>query len=145
MWHRSNIKPKKCCKWHPLEPFIRRVLPSPAHSNIYTNISPFPFLYHLHPSYYSYIYTREMGFLSVIILLLCLLLATEANNFIVGGKNGWSTHPSEDYKQWSGRLRFLINDTLCKLSFLFFLFFFFTIFFIIYINCRNLAKSRFYI
>lgn len=38
--------------------------------------------------------------------------STEANNFIVGGKNGWSTHPSEDYKTWSGRLRFLINDTL---------------------------------
>ncbi|KAK1397012.1 early nodulin-like protein 2 [Heracleum sosnowskyi] len=56
---------------------------------------------------------REMAFSSVIIL--CLFLAassTEANNFIVGGKNGWTTTPSEDYKTWSGRLRFLINDTL---------------------------------
>lgn len=56
-----------------------------------------------------------MGFSSVIIIIFSIFLAsssTHANNFIVGGNNGWSTQPSEDYKQWSGRLRFLINDTL---------------------------------
>lgn len=54
-----------------------------------------------------------MGFLSVIIFSIFLATSsTEAYNFIVGGKNGWSSHPSEDYKQWSGRMRFSINDTL---------------------------------
>ncbi|KAL8147687.1 early nodulin-like protein 2 [Apium graveolens] len=54
-----------------------------------------------------------MGFLSVIILSIFLAASsTDANNFLVGGKNGWTTHPSEDYRTWSGRLRFLINDTL---------------------------------
>ncbi|KAL8111876.1 early nodulin-like protein 2 [Apium graveolens] len=54
-----------------------------------------------------------MGFLSVIILFIFLAASsTEATNFLVGGINGWSTHPSEDYQTWSGRLRFQINDTL---------------------------------
>ncbi|KAK9077482.1 hypothetical protein SSX86_005819 [Deinandra increscens subsp. villosa] len=37
---------------------------------------------------------------------------THAYTFQVGGKNGWTSHPSENYTTWSARLRFLINDTL---------------------------------
>ncbi|GKB01258.1 early nodulin-like protein 2, partial [Tanacetum coccineum] len=36
----------------------------------------------------------------------------QRRTFEVGGKNGWTTSPSENYNSWAGRLRFLINDTL---------------------------------
>ncbi|KAJ9551475.1 hypothetical protein OSB04_015520 [Centaurea solstitialis] len=35
-----------------------------------------------------------------------------SRTFEVGGKDGWTLNPSENYNNWSGRLRFLINDTL---------------------------------
>ncbi|KAI3702837.1 hypothetical protein L6452_28590 [Arctium lappa] len=35
-----------------------------------------------------------------------------ALTFEVGGQDGWTLNPSENYNNWSGRLRFLINDTL---------------------------------
>lgn len=75
-----------------------------------------------------------MGFLSVIIFSIFLATSsTEAYNFIVGGKNGWSSHPSEDYKQWSGRMRFSINDTLCK-------FLYFSFCFVLY-KFRNFIRA----
>lgn len=53
---------------------------------------------------------------------LCLSLAlfaffissSHALKFNVGGKHGWVTNPGENYNKWSGRNRFLVNDTLCK-------------------------------
>ncbi|KAK1439604.1 hypothetical protein QVD17_05424 [Tagetes erecta] len=48
-------------------------------------------------------------FLSLFFTLLCF---SQANNFNVGGKDGWTLHPSENYNQWSSRLRFIVNDTL---------------------------------
>nr|GEX16644.1 early nodulin-like protein 2 [Tanacetum cinerariifolium] len=44
--------------------------------------------------------------------LVTLISSTHARTFKVGGKNGWTTSPSENYNSWAGRLRFLINDTL---------------------------------
>ncbi|KAH9650618.1 polyphosphatidylinositol phosphatase [Citrus sinensis] len=51
---------------------------------------------------------------------LCLSLAlfaffissSHALKFNVGGKHGWVTNPGENYNKWSGRNRFLVNDTL---------------------------------
>ncbi|KAL8237892.1 hypothetical protein R6Q59_018973 [Mikania micrantha] len=41
-----------------------------------------------------------------------LLCFSDAYTFNVGGKDGWTLHPSENYNQWSSRLRFIVNDTL---------------------------------
>ncbi|KAI3828241.1 hypothetical protein L1987_02338 [Smallanthus sonchifolius] len=38
--------------------------------------------------------------------------SSHAYTFQVGGKDGWTLHPSESYNNWAARLRFLINDTL---------------------------------
>lgn len=46
---------------------------------------------------------------------------TEAYKFFPGGRDGWVLHPSEDYSQWAGRNRFLINDTICKSAYIFFI------------------------
>ncbi|XP_074369242.1 early nodulin-like protein 6 [Apium graveolens] len=57
-----------------------------------------------------------MGFLRAILLSILvaftLCSSSEGYNFFVGGKNGWSTPPSESYSHWANRLRFLVNDTL---------------------------------
>ncbi|KAK1405140.1 Early nodulin-like protein 2 [Heracleum sosnowskyi] len=57
-----------------------------------------------------------MGFLRVILFSILLSLtfcsSSEGYNFIIGGKNGWSLHPSENYSNWANRLRFQVNDTL---------------------------------
>lgn len=54
------------------------------------------------------------GILLSILLASTLCSLSEGYNFFVGGKNGWSTHPSENYNNWANRLRFLVNDTLSK-------------------------------
>nr|GEV87847.1 early nodulin-like protein 2 [Tanacetum cinerariifolium] len=41
-----------------------------------------------------------------------LFCYSNAYNFNVGGKNGWTIPPSESYNQWADRLRFNVNDTL---------------------------------
>ncbi|KVI10471.1 early nodulin-like protein 2 [Cynara cardunculus var. scolymus] len=41
-----------------------------------------------------------------------LLSSSRAYTFNVGGRDGWTLHPSENYNQWSGRLRFIVNDAL---------------------------------
>ncbi|KAK1418077.1 hypothetical protein QVD17_27216 [Tagetes erecta] len=38
--------------------------------------------------------------------------SSHSRTFEVGGKDGWTLHPSEAYSHWTSRLRFLINDTL---------------------------------
>ncbi|GKV53981.1 hypothetical protein SLEP1_g60491, partial [Rubroshorea leprosula] len=52
-------------------------------------------------------------FLSLFLVLCsCFLSFSHAFDFYVGGKQGWVLHPSEDYNQWAGRNRFLINDNI---------------------------------
>ncbi|KAI3675378.1 hypothetical protein L1987_84968 [Smallanthus sonchifolius] len=41
-----------------------------------------------------------------------LLCFSNAYTFNVGGKDGWTLHPSESYSQWSSRLRFIVKDNL---------------------------------
>ncbi|KAM7492576.1 hypothetical protein LguiA_035497 [Lonicera macranthoides] len=41
-----------------------------------------------------------------------LFCSSHAYRFNVGGKDGWVSNPSENFNQWSSRMRFLINDTL---------------------------------
>ncbi|KAI7751469.1 hypothetical protein M8C21_017687 [Ambrosia artemisiifolia] len=48
-------------------------------------------------------------FFGFFITLICF---SDANTFNVGGKDGWTLHPSESYSQWSSRLRFVVNDIL---------------------------------
>ncbi|XP_076905574.1 uncharacterized protein LOC143561344 [Bidens hawaiensis] len=46
------------------------------------------------------------------LIFITFISSSHANTFQVGGKDGWTLHPSESYNSWSNRLRFLINDTL---------------------------------
>ncbi|XP_076947996.1 early nodulin-like protein 2 [Bidens hawaiensis] len=46
------------------------------------------------------------------LLFSTLLYFSNAFNLTVGGNDGWTLHPTESYSQWSGRLRFNVNDTL---------------------------------
>ncbi|KAI3753744.1 hypothetical protein L2E82_25806 [Cichorium intybus] len=41
-----------------------------------------------------------------------LLAFSKAYTFNVGGRYGWTLHPSESYNEFSGRSRFIVNDTL---------------------------------
>lgn len=44
-----------------------------------------------------------------------IISSCEAYKFNVGGKNGlWVVKPSENYNHWAERMRFQVNDTLCK-------------------------------
>ncbi|GAB4846434.1 hypothetical protein Ancab_025439 [Ancistrocladus abbreviatus] len=53
------------------------------------------------------------GLLPLLSVIFSLSLSfSHAYRFYVGGKDGWVIHPSEDYSQWAGRNRFLINDIL---------------------------------
>ena len=52
--------------------------------------------------------------LCFLMFFVTLISCTHARTFEVGGKDGWTTNPSENYNSWAGRLRFLINDTLRK-------------------------------
>ncbi|XP_024960325.1 early nodulin-like protein 2 isoform X2 [Cynara cardunculus var. scolymus] len=45
-------------------------------------------------------------------IFITFISSSHARTFEVGGKDGWTLNPSENYNNWSGRLRFLINDTL---------------------------------
>ncbi|KAL8264392.1 hypothetical protein R6Q59_022522 [Mikania micrantha] len=52
---------------------------------------------------------------SIVLLMaffITFISSSHAYTFQVGGKLGWTLHPSEPYISWSSRLRFLINDTL---------------------------------
>ncbi|RVW46876.1 Early nodulin-like protein 2 [Vitis vinifera] len=57
-----------------------------------------------------------MEFLKRSLLLLAIFMAflcsSQGYVFYVGGKQGWSENPSEDYIQWAERNRFQVNDTL---------------------------------
>lgn len=57
-----------------------------------------------------------MEFLKRSLLLLAIFMAflcsSQGYVFYVGGKQGWSANPSEDYVQWAERNRFQVNDTL---------------------------------
>ncbi|KAJ0593389.1 putative Phytocyanin domain, cupredoxin [Helianthus annuus] len=48
----------------------------------------------------------------LLLIFITFMSSSHAHTFQVGGKDGWTLHPSENYNSWSGRLRFLINDTL---------------------------------
>ncbi|XP_058211096.1 early nodulin-like protein 1 isoform X3 [Rhododendron vialii] len=41
-----------------------------------------------------------------------LMGSLEAYEFKVGGNQGWVLNPSENYNQWSARMRFQVNDTV---------------------------------
>ncbi|KAF5766610.1 putative Phytocyanin domain, cupredoxin [Helianthus annuus] len=56
-------------------------------------------------SFHTYLYV----FFTLFSTLLCV---SKAFNLTVGGKDGWTLHPSEAYDHWSGRLRFNVNDNL---------------------------------
>ncbi|KAM0070857.1 putative Phytocyanin domain, cupredoxin [Helianthus debilis subsp. tardiflorus] len=59
-------------------------------------------------------FKTSLCFLMVIIFFFFITSISSSHpyNFQVGGKDGWTLHPSENYNNWAGRLRFLINDTL---------------------------------
>lgn len=49
------------------------------------------------------------------LLVICFAgLFVEAYEFKVGGKDGWTLKPSENYNHWAERMRFQVGDTLCK-------------------------------
>ncbi|KAJ0801634.1 putative Phytocyanin domain, cupredoxin [Helianthus annuus] len=48
----------------------------------------------------------------LLLIFITFMSSSHAHTFQVGGKDGWTLHPSENYNSWSSRLRFLINDTL---------------------------------
>ncbi|XP_071701122.1 early nodulin-like protein 2 [Rutidosis leptorrhynchoides] len=51
--------------------------------------------------------------LSILFTLFFTLVSfSHAYIFNIGGKNGWTLHPTENYNQWSARMRFIVNDTL---------------------------------
>lgn len=60
--------------------------------------------------------SRSLGLWAFVVGAWCCLSASTAAayKFYVGGRDGWVVHPSEDYNQWAGRNRFLINDFLCE-------------------------------
>ncbi|XP_073133863.1 early nodulin-like protein 14 [Henckelia pumila] len=55
-------------------------------------------------------YNRDMIFISFFFVFSCSVDA--AFQFRVGGKDGWSLNPSENYPHWAERMRFQVNDTL---------------------------------
>jgi hypothetical protein len=47
------------------------------------------------------------------VLFTALLVSTpQAFKLDVGGTDGWTLNPSENYNSWSGRNRFQINDVI---------------------------------
>jgi hypothetical protein len=47
------------------------------------------------------------------VLFTALLVSTpQALKLDVGGTDGWTLNPSENYNSWSGRNRFQINDVI---------------------------------
>ncbi|KAI3769282.1 hypothetical protein L6452_00383 [Arctium lappa] len=52
------------------------------------------------------------SFHKTLFIFFALLSSSSAYTFNVGGRDGWTLHPSENYNQWSGRLRFIVNDAL---------------------------------
>ncbi|XP_050245984.1 early nodulin-like protein 1 [Quercus robur] len=52
-----------------------------------------------------------LGFLFGV-LVMGSLSSSHAHKFLVGGKDGWGSNPSENYNHWAGRNRFQVNDTL---------------------------------
>ncbi|CAL9121986.1 unnamed protein product [Musa textilis] len=54
-----------------------------------------------------------VGLLLVAGVLMGLLVdSTGAYVFYAGGRDGWVLHPSERYRDWAGRNRFQVNDTI---------------------------------
>ncbi|KAJ9686292.1 hypothetical protein PVL29_015273 [Vitis rotundifolia] len=50
--------------------------------------------------------------LLLLVIFMAFLCSSQGYVFYVGGKQGWSANPSEDYNQWAERNRFQVNDTL---------------------------------
>lgn len=46
------------------------------------------------------------------VLFTLVVSTSQAFKFFVGGKDGWTLNPSENYNQWAGRNRFQISDTI---------------------------------
>jgi hypothetical protein len=57
-----------------------------------------------------------MGTIMIARQVLLVLLATAstcaANDFYVGGRDGWTPKPGEPHNKWAERMRFQVNDTL---------------------------------
>ncbi|CAI8606935.1 unnamed protein product [Vicia faba] len=53
-----------------------------------------------------------MDFKTPLFLLFVLGSTSQALKFDIGGTDGWSLNPSENYNEWSGRNRFQVNDVL---------------------------------
>lgn len=61
------------------------------------------------------------NFMGLFLLMISILLLSSsssfqavANDYQVGGKDGWVVKPSEDYNHWAQSHRFQVNDTLRK-------------------------------
>ncbi|TVU22771.1 hypothetical protein EJB05_32489, partial [Eragrostis curvula] len=50
--------------------------------------------------------------LALLALLLTAASSCAAWDFIVGGRDGWTTNPGEPHNRWAERMRFQVNDTL---------------------------------
>ncbi|XP_023768293.1 early nodulin-like protein 2 [Lactuca sativa] len=48
----------------------------------------------------------------LVALFISFICSSQAVTLEVGDDDGWTLNPVEDYNAWSGRLRFLVNDTL---------------------------------
>ncbi|KAI8557804.1 hypothetical protein RHMOL_Rhmol04G0038700 [Rhododendron molle] len=48
----------------------------------------------------------------LLVLFTGLMGSLQAYEFKVGGNQGWVLNPSENYNQWSARMRFQVNDTI---------------------------------
>ncbi|KAJ8436299.1 hypothetical protein Cgig2_017436 [Carnegiea gigantea] len=53
----------------------------------------------------------KMCFLGFVILVSVMSSCGEGYKFYVGGRDGWVTHPSEDYNHWAQRMRFQYNKS----------------------------------
>ncbi|KAL6999533.1 hypothetical protein U1Q18_000693 [Sarracenia purpurea var. burkii] len=55
----------------------------------------------------------SQGFLCLLLVLFAGLIGClHANQFNVGGNEGWASNPSPDYNHWAAIRRFQVNDTL---------------------------------
>ncbi|KAI4363840.1 hypothetical protein MLD38_020007 [Melastoma candidum] len=54
----------------------------------------------------------DEGMLVLVLIVMVVLPRCDGREFVVGGKDGWVSRPSECYNHWAERNRFQVNDTL---------------------------------
>lgn len=62
----------------------------------------------------------QISFLAMMMMLYLVIGPSQAFNYYVGGKDGWSLNPSKSFNDWASQNRFQVHDSLGNL-FLFFL------------------------